>query len=286
MTLRLLLALTWLIHWLPFRVMQWLAIPLGHLLYLALKKRRHIGQTNLRLCFPEWDEKQRAQILRQHFIDLCSTILAYSILLHASPARLYRLIQIEGIENVEPHQGQALILLCPHFLGLDFGGVLYTEKHKGASMYAEQRGAFHQLSLKIRSRFNDPILIKRTDGIRPIVRALKAKLPFYYLPDQDMGAQQSIFSPFFGIQTATLPMLGKLAEMTGAAVVPIITTVGRGHFVSRFYPAWDNFPSGDLQQDTDRMNAFIEDIARQYPSQYYWLHRRFKTRPEGEAGFY
>jgi KDO2-lipid IV(A) lauroyltransferase len=81
-------------------------------------------------------------------------------------------------------------------------------------------------------------------------------------------------------------MLGKLAEMTDAAVVPVITTITKGHIVSRYYPAWENFPSGDMLADTTRMNQFIEDIAREHPSQYYWLHRRFKTRPEGEPSVY
>jgi KDO2-lipid IV(A) lauroyltransferase len=286
MKLRFVSALLWVLHWLPFRVMQWIAIPIGSLLFLLIKKRRKIGLVNLKLCFPEWSEAHRRQVLRQHFIDMTSTILGYSILLHANPNRLRRLIRIEGIEHFNAQQGQPIIMLVPHFLGLDFGGVAYTLDHKGASMYAEQRGVFHELSLQIRSRFNEPLLIKRTDGIRPIVRTLKSKLPFYYLPDQDMGPQQSIFAPFFGIPTATLPMLGKLAEMTGAVVVPVITTVRKGHFVSRYYPAWENYPSGDLLADTTRMNGFIEEIAREHPSQYYWLHRRFKTRPEGHASFY
>jgi KDO2-lipid IV(A) lauroyltransferase len=286
MKLKLATALLWLLHLLPFRVMQWIAIPLGSLLFFTISSRRKVGLTNLRLCFPEWTEIQRRSVLRQHFIHMTSTILGYSILLHGSKNRLRKLIHIEGFEHFQAVKDQPVIMLVPHFLGLDFGGIGYIMDHRGSSMYAEQRGVFHEISLKIRSRFNDPILIKRTDGIRPIVRALKAKLPFYYLPDQDMGPQQSIFAPFFGIPTATLPMLGKLAEMTHAAVVPVISTIAKGHIVSRYYPAWENFPSGDLLADTTRMNQFIEDIAREHPSQYYWLHRRFKTRPEGEASVY
>lgn len=286
MKLKLATALLWLLHLLPFRLMQWIAIPLGSLLFLAIKSRRKVGLTNLRLCFPEWTEAQRRRILRQHFIDMSSTILGYSILLYGSENRLRKLIRIEGFEHYLAKEDQPVIMLVPHFLGLDFGGIGFSLDRCGSTMYAEQRGVFHEISLKIRSRFNEPILIKRTDGIRPIVRALKSKLPFYYLPDQDMGPQQSIFAPFFGIPTATLPMLGKLAEMTHAAVVPVITTIAKGHLVSRYYPAWENFPSGDLLADTTRMNQFIEDIAREHPSQYYWLHRRFKTRPEGEASVY
>lgn len=286
MKLKLATALLWLLHLLPFRLMQWIAIPLGSLLFFVVGRRRQVGLTNLRLCFPEWTEAKRRKVLRQHFIDMTSTILGYSILLNGSKNRLRKLIHRQDFENYQAVQDQPIIMLVPHFLGLDYGGIGFSMDYRGSSMYAEQRGVFHEISLKIRTRFNDPILIKRTEGIRAIVRALKSKLPFYYLPDQDMGPQQSIFAPFFGIQTATLPMLGKLAEMTDAVVVPVITTIAKGHIVSRYYPAWDNFPSGDMLADTTRMNQFIEDIAREYPSQYYWLHRRFKTRPEGENSVY
>jgi KDO2-lipid IV(A) lauroyltransferase len=286
MKLKLTIALLWLLQLLPFRVMQWIAIPLGSLLFFVIGRRREVGLTNLKLCFPEWSEARRRTVLRQHFIEMTSTILGYSILLHASKNRLRRLIHIEGFEHFTAVQDRPIIMLVPHFLGLDYGGMGYIMDHKGSSMYAEQRGVFHEISLKIRSRYNDPVLIKRTDGIRSIVRSLKTKLPFYYLPDQDMGPQQSIFAPFFGVSTATLPMLGKLAEMTNAVVIPVITTIAKGHVVSRYYPAWENFPSGDMLADTTRMNQFIEDIAREHPSQYYWLHRRFKTRPEGENSVY
>ena len=286
MKLKFATALLWLLHLLPFRAMQWIAIPLGSLLFFSVGRRRQVGLTNLRLCFPEWTEAQRRSVLRQHFIDMTSTILGYSILLHGSKNRLRKVIHIEGLEHFQAIQDRPIIMLVPHFLGLDYGGVAHTIDCRGSSMYAEQRGVFHEISLNIRSRFNNPLLIKRTEGIRPIVRALKSKLPFYYLPDQDMGPQQSIFAPFFGIQTATLPMLGKLAEMTNAAVIPVITTIAKGHIISRCYPAWENYPSGDMLADTTRMNQFIEDIAREHPSQYYWLHRRFKTRPEGEASVY
>ncbi len=286
MKLKLVSALMWLLHLLPFRLMQWISIPLGSALFFSISRRRKVGLTNLRLCFPEWSETQCRRVLRQHFIAMSSTILAYSILLHANEKKLRKLIHLEGFDNYLAVEDQPVIMLVPHFLGLDFGGMGFIMDRPCAGMYAEQRGVFHEISLKIRSRFTAPLLVKRTEGIRPLIKALKSKMPIYYLPDQDMGPQQSIFAPFFGIPTATLPMLGKIAAMTDAKVVPVITTVAKGHLVSRYYPAWENFPSGDMLADTSRMNQFIEDIAREHPSQYYWLHRRFKTRPEGEASVY
>jgi len=129
-------------------------------------------------------------------------------------------------------------------------------------------------------------LISRRDGIKPVLRAIKKGLPFYYLPDMDFGARDAVFVPFFGVPAATITGLARLAKATGATVVPCITRWQDGGYVTRFYPAWTDFPSADVSADTRRMNAFIEDRIRERPEQYFWLHRRFKTRPEGESGLY
>jgi KDO2-lipid IV(A) lauroyltransferase len=133
-------------------------------------------------------------------------------------------------------------------------------------------------------RFGDPLLFSRQDGIRPVVRALRDGIPFYYLPDMDLGPRESIFVPFFGVPTATVPALSRLAQVSRARVVPIVTRQlpdGEG-YAARFYPAWDDFPTGDIAADTQRMNEFIEAMVREMPEQYYWVHKRFKTRPPGQ----
>ncbi|WP_028450262.1 lysophospholipid acyltransferase family protein [Chitinibacter tainanensis] len=286
MSTRLLAALLWLLHWIPFPLMRWVSIPIGLLLYAMLKRRRHIGETNLRLCFPAWPAAQRAQVLRQHFCQAAHLFLAYSILYWGSAARIRRLVRVEGEEHLAAHTGQPVILLSPHFLGLDFGGVRYAMEHDGSAYLASQRGAFNEISLRIRRRFRQPLLVPRADGIRPIIRALKQGIAFYYLPDQDLGPKESIFVPFFGVPTATIPALSRIAKMSGAAVIPMIATLRGSQLVLRYEAAWDNFPSADAAADTLRMNQFIERKVLEYPSQYFWLHRRFKTRPEGEASVY
>lgn len=281
------LALLWLLHLLPMPVLRALGACLGELLYLLLPRRRKIGLTNLRICFPEWPACEHSRVLRRHFRELGSTLLAYGKLYFSSQASLEQLVAVEGHEHFLAVAGkQAVILLAPHFMGLDFGGVRYTIDHEGASMYSAQRGTFNQITLDIRSRFRSPMLIRRGDGLRPIIKALRQHIPFYYLPDQDLGPKESVFVPFFGIQTATVPAMGRLAGMTGAAVVPMVTRLEGSRFVTRYFPAWEDFPSGDVLADTRRMNAFIEEQVLVAPSQYYWLHRRFKTRPEGEASIY
>ncbi|KAF0814722.1 Lipid A biosynthesis lauroyltransferase [Andreprevotia sp. IGB-42] len=282
---------------LPFRLLALLPFPLlhvlggglGSMLYLLLGRRRHIGLVNLRLCFPEWRDTRHRQVLRQHFRQLATCIFAYGHVWFAGRERFKALVRHEGYEHYAAAvaSGRPVILLVPHFLGLDAGGIRLSVDHHGCSMYsASHENAFDQLLLAGRSRFGSTLLIRRNDGIRAIIKALREPRSFYYLPDQDLGPRESIFVPFFGVPTATVPALGKLAKLAGAVVVPMVTTLDKNGFVSRFYPCWEDFPAGDEVADTARMNAFIEACVREHPSQYYWLHRRFKTRPEGMPGVY
>lgn len=284
----LLSAVFWLLHCLPFRVLRWLGALVGELMFIVMKRRRHIGLRNFQLCFPDWTAQAHRRELRRHFRELAACFLGYSILMHGSKKRIEKLVKREGLAHFDAAAAQGpVVILLPHFIGLDYAAIRHAINHKGASMYSAQRvGAFDQLLLRTRSRFNSPILIKRSEGIRPCVRALKNGVDFVYLPDQDLGPRESIFAPFFGIQAATVPALARLAQMAKASVVPMVVTLEKNGFVLRYFPAWPDFPSEDLLADTSRMNAFIEARVRENPSQYYWLHRRFKTRPEGEASLY
>nr|WP_314899035.1 lipid A biosynthesis lauroyl acyltransferase [uncultured Deefgea sp.] len=286
MMVRLIAAILWLIHLIPFPVMHWISLPLGWVLYNTLKRRRHIGETNLKLCFPEYSQIQRAQLLQRHFQQSVHLVLAYSILYWGSAERLRRIIRVEGEEHIQQQVGKPYILLSPHFLGLDFGGQRYSLDYRGSAYLASQRGAFNQISLHLRSRFNNPLLVPRSEGIRPIIKALKQNIPFYYLPDQDLGPKDSIFVPFFGVPTATTPALSRIAKMSQATVIPMVTTLHDDHLLLRYEAPWTNFPSDNIEADTLRMNQFIEQRVLENPSQYFWLHRRFKTRPEGESCVY
>ncbi|WP_255988601.1 LpxL/LpxP family acyltransferase [Chitinolyticbacter albus] len=277
----------WLLHWLP---LSWLQVPgalFGELLFLLMPRRRRIGLINLALCFPEWSEAERRRCLRAHFRTYVTCVLAYGILWFGSTARVARLVVREGYEHYLAIKDQPIIVLAPHFLGLDWGGIRHSIDHWGAIVYTStHEKPFDQLLSLGRARFGPPLMFRRTEGIRPVVRAVRDGASLYYLPDQDFGARESIFVPFFGVQTATVPALSRLAGLGNAKVVPMVTTLEGNRFVTRFYPAWDHFPSDDLEADTRRMNEFIEARTREFPAQYYWLHRRFKTRPEGEPRIY
>jgi len=286
---RLGLALIWLLHWLPLVVLAPIGRGAGLLLYALAFERRRVVMTNLRLCFPELRDAQRAALARQHFAAFGRSLLEHGILWWGSRKRVLDLVQIEGLEHWHAVRDRPVIWLAPHFVGLDMGGIRLTAEYPLVSVYSKQKNpAFDAVLLHGRTRLGPTELYSRQDGIRPVAKAIKSGLPFYYLPDMDFGERDSIFVPFFNTSAATITGLARIAALTGAAVVPAVTTQlpGGGGYVLRFYPAWENYPGDDPAADTRRMNAFIEERVREMPEQYYWLHKRFKTRPPGEARFY
>jgi KDO2-lipid IV(A) lauroyltransferase len=262
---------------------------MGMLLYWLGLERRRVARINLRLCFPGIPDGQREQLVRAHFRAFGQSLLDRGILWWSSEQRLRRLVRIEGLEHWQAAQGRPVIWLAPHFVGLDMGGVRLTADHSLVSMYSRQKSrAIDQLLLHARTRFNPCVMVSRQEGLKPVIKSMKQGLPFYYLPDMDFGARDAEFVPFFGVPAATVTALPRLAKLTGAAVVPVVTRQlpgGRG-YVARFYPAWESYPSGDSHADTLRMNQFIEERVKEMPEQYFWLHKRFKTRPAGEGSFY
>ena len=284
---RSLVATLWLLHFLPLSALAFVGNTLGLVLFRLAGKRRHIVLVNLRLCFPELDETQRRRLARKHFKVLGRSMLERSLLWWASPQRLSLLLHVEGEERMRKlvDAGRPVLMLTPHFVGLDAGGAAIAMRFDSASIYAVQSDpVFDRLLLRGRQRFGDQLLLSRQESVRASVRAMKSGRPLYYLPDMDFGSKDSIFVPFFGIQTATIPGLSRLARLANATVVPCVTRIlpgSRGYAVEVGEP-WADFPSDDVEADTRRMNAWIEAAVRSMPEQYYWVHRRFKTRPPGE----
>ncbi len=279
----------WLIHFLPFRVIVSIGNGLGLLAYFVATERRQVGLTNLRLCFPEMPPAAHERLVREHFKMFCRGLIERSILWWSSAERISSLIRVEGIEHFEAIKDKPSILLTPHFVGMDAGGQWIAQHTDTVCMYANQKNMYlTELLLKKRARFRNQLLYSRFEGLRPILKGMRKGMPFIYPPDQDQGIKDGAFIPFFGVPAATMTSVPRIAQMTGAKIVPSITRVlpgGKG-YVLTFYPAWENYPSGDDIADARRMNEFIEQRVLEMPEQYFWLHKRFKTRPEGEAGFY
>lgn len=284
--MRLVLAFLWCLRWLPPAWVRALARVLGSLLYHF--GRRRITLINLRLCFPEMSEADRVALGRRVFQNLARATLELGRLWYAPIDVALANIRVVDRHHLDGLAGKPAIVLAPHFVGLDIGGAGFSHTYPQAfSMYSEQKNkVFDRALRRARERFGDPLLVTRQQGLRPVLKALKQGRPFYYLPDMDFGARDALFVPFFGVQAATVTAMSRLAEIAGAVVVPCITRQCETDYEVRFYPPWENFPSGDLAADTRRMNAFIEERIREMPDQYFWVHKRFKTRPPGETSFY
>jgi KDO2-lipid IV(A) lauroyltransferase len=286
---RLGLALIWLLHFLPPALLARVGAALGTLLFALARARRRVVLTNLRLCFPELADDARRRLARAHFRVFARSLVDHGILWWGSQHDVQALVRVEGLEHWRSVTDAPVILLAPHFVAMDMGGIRLTcEGHPMSSIYSRQKSeALDAIMLRGRSRFGRATLFARQAGIRPMIRSLNKGEAFYYLPDMDLGERDSVFAPFFGVQAATITGLSRISGLARAIIVPCVTRqLPGGGYVAKLYPAWRDFPSGDLVADAQRMNAFIEARVREMPEQYYWLHKRFKTRPAGEQNPY
>lgn len=287
--MRIVAALMWSLHFLPLGALAWIGRVLGSAAFWLIPERRRVTRINLAKCFPGLDAQAREGLAREHFRAAVRSILELGLVWWAPRERIQRLVRIEGLEHLRALGGAPSILFVPHFVGLNIGAARLGSEVNCVSMYSAQKDpALSELLLKGRLRFGTQTLVSRQDGIRPVIGAMRAGLPFYYLPDQDYGPRDALFVPFFGVQAATVPGLSRIARLVGARVLPCVTRMlprGEG-YVMTIEPPWENFPTADTAADTRRMNEYLERKVREMPEQYLWMHKRFKTRPPGEARFY
>lgn len=280
----------WILHFLPQTLLARIGEILGIFSMLLAWERRRVVGINLTLCFPDLSRREICRLRRAHFRAFGRALAEATIAWWSKAARLRVLAEIEGMEHFDRANGRGpLILLAPHFVGVEILAIRMSLEGDAQSMYSHQKNkVFDRFLMSRRTRFRPIRLASRQDGIKPIVRGLKARLPLFFLPDMDFGPRDAIFVPFFGVMAATIDAVPRLAALTGAAVVPIVIkqkSVGQGYLI-RILPSWENYPTQDVRADTQRMNTFIEECVRQAPEQYYWVHKRFKTRPAGAERFY
>ncbi|ARP84048.1 acyltransferase [Bordetella genomosp. 8] len=260
---------------------------------LFARRRRRIVRINLDLCFPDESPETRRRWLRQHFRALCQSVVDRGVLWYGTPEAIRDMVTVSGHEEFLRlgREKQPLILLAPHFVGLDVAATRLTmESPTGATMYTPQRDPDVDAIVRAgRQRFNEVHLVSRKEGVRGLIRHLREARPVYYLPDMDFGREGAVFVPFFGVQAATIPATAQIARKWHTPVIPVIEfwdpDTGRYHV--DVLPALEDFPGTDtLEEATARLNRELETWVRRCPSQYYWVHRRFKTRPPGEAKVY
>jgi KDO2-lipid IV(A) lauroyltransferase len=277
---------------LPLPLTRTLGTALGHVLHAVAVSRRHVVDTNLALCFPDRSTSERRRIARETFVFVAQSWLDRSWLWHAPEAVLRRRLRVtgapSGVEEVT-HGSAPTIVFAPHFYGLDAAATALTMRATRVSttIYTTQRNRVVDAWIREgRERFGNVSTLNRADGIKPIMAALRQGGVLYLLPDMDFGRDQSVFVPFYGVPAATIPSLSRFARLGKARVVPVISRLTATGYDIEVLPAWQNFPSDDAVADTALMNERLQGYIDTMPSQYYWVHRRFKTRPEGEPPVY
>ena len=288
---RLVLGMLWLLSWLPLAVQAAIGRGLGRLLWVLADSRRKIALRNLELTMPDKSPAERRAIARANFQWIARSILERGLLWHASPERLRRLIHVEGDVGFAERTQDAVMWLVPHFVALDVAGQatqLFQKRPVGSIYQRQSIEVFDKAIRKGRVRFGNGDIYSRHEKALPLIRAIRKGVAFFNLPDMDFGAQDAVFVPFMGVPAATLTAPSKMAKSLNMKVQPVLAEMlpgGQGYRV-RFLEPWTDFPTDDPAADAARMNEWIATEVRRNPSQYYWVHKRFKTRPAGEPSVY
>jgi len=286
-----LVALLWLLHWLPLSLLSRVGRGVGGVLWLLGRSRRSIALRNLELCFPSMPEAQRRAMAREHFAFLGRSILERGLLWFASAERLQKLTHLKGDIGLAERAGVPVMWLMPHFVGLEWSSPALGlfQSRPGVDVYQRQSNpVFDARMLAGRSRFGKTVFVNRHEGIRPVLRSIKSGYCFVNAPDMDFGIKDSAFVSFFGVPACTLLAPSRIAHTMGMLVQPLVITMlpgGQGYEVEAGEP-FANYPTDDPLADAHTLNAWLEQQILRQPEQYLWVHKRFKTRPAGEASLY
>jgi len=261
---------------------------IGLLFYHLAPSRRRIAATNIALCFPEMGSQAQQKMVRQVIRNCGISIMESAMALWGQADKLRDRHQIEGMEHLAAVQArdQGVILLGCHFTTMDPAGRAFGFHAKPDLLYRKDPNPLLAYALiTAREQYLGSAIV--FSNTRQLIKNLRQKHIVWYAPDQDYGKDNSVFAPFFGIQAATIVATARIAQLGRAAVVPYAHyREDNGHYKLVFGAPLDNFPCGDDVVDATRINKIIEDMVRVMPDQYLWVHRRFKTRPPGEPGFY
>lgn len=280
-----------------FRVTALLPLPLlaalgwicGTLGYSVARRARRVAEINLSVCFPEYDAHTRQLLVRRHFQLLGESLAAAAIAWWGSTARIRRLVRVRARHHYDAALAakRNIILLAPHFLALEIGGIRLSPEREMMTMYQAAKNPILDRTLRRRGRYG-ATLVERSANLKHMIRLLRRGVPFYYLPDQDPADTDTVFAPFFNIPTATMTALSRIARLSDAVVIPCVTRIlpwGRGYELE-FYSPLADFPSTDAVRDATAMNAAIERAVRSDVPQYLWIYKRFKRRPLGARAIY
>ncbi len=283
---------------LPLPMLRSVGWLLGSAVYIVNKKRRHVTRVNLGIAFPELSAADKEALVKKHLHTLGVALLDRVWLWFAPLDTVYARISLTGFENLVSTAEKACtpaILLIPHFAGLEAAGPVWVAecikrglpKPVFTTIFQPQRSAWEDaLFRRGRGRYTELSQYTRLDGIRPVIKAMRQGRNYYCLPDNDFGAKDAVFVPFFGVPAATITVLPKLSALMQAPVIPLIARMTTQGYSIEALPAMQGMGQGTLEADCAAMNIAIEGWVRTMPEQYLFSHRRYKTRPPGEASVY
>ncbi len=264
---------------------------LGIVGYFIAKKRRNIGIKNLTLCFPDMSEEEKHRIIKEHFKHIVFMALDYNMVFYANEDKVKKIVKLKNFDLIlKYYKKRPIVALCAHMVGLELCALRSTIEVSAFGFYSQQKNLYFTNKLKIaRERFIEDSrcgIFPRNVGLRPIIKKLReTKLALYYLPDQDFGEQDSIYTKFFAYPyCATIKALPGIVKLTDAVVIPCsFVKVGSNYEVEFFEPL-ENYPTDNLELDIRRMNEVLEQLIMKDITQYFWLHKRFKTQPNMQRG--
>mgnify|MGYP001555163596 CR=1 FL=1 len=274
---------------LPYFLQLTLGFSIGWLFFVFGKRRRKIAAINIDLAFPELSSKEHEKLVKRHFLAIGMSVVETMMSWFCSKRRLRKISSVKGEDNLQIARdcGNGVILAGFHFTTIEIAGGILSQQERFTALYRPHSNSTIESVYSDRRSVTYGGAIER-NNIREMIRSLKKGDIVWYAPDQNFGGKNSLFSPFFGVPAATNTATSRLAEITNAKLVPIFfrRLPGLKGYEIEIKPALKNFPCGDLQKDTDRVNKLIEDFIRRCPEQYLWMHRRYKDRPNGETRFY
>jgi len=271
---------------LPVKIQLLLGNVLGALMGTFMRRRVNIAERNLALCFPELSKEQRAVLLKKNMEAMGMLLIETALSWWSSDKKLLKRVRYVGLEHLEQalNRGKGVIVVTGHYTSMEIGGRLLGLKNPGYVFFRPMKNLLlNEVMMAARKRNSEGVILR--DDPRAMLRLLRQGKAVWYAPDQDFGQKLSIFATFFGVQAATIPSTGKMAKMSGAAIVPFVPKRELdGSYTLTCSPALTDYPQGDDIKDAQRINDVIEAEVRKMPEQYFWIHRRFKTQPEGKKG--
>jgi KDO2-lipid IV(A) lauroyltransferase len=278
------IALIWFVCLLPLRVRWAIGSALGVAAYLLAHRRRRVVSVNLQICFPELNHRQLRRLLIDNFRSSGISIIETALVWFQAPKKFESIVTIHGLENLTTQSGGGVLLLGMHLSTLDFCGAVLATRTPFDIMYRRNKNKLLE-AVMTRGRQRNFLNAIERRNIRGVIKSLKRGNIIWYGPDQDYGRKHSVFAPFFNVPAATITATARIVKMTGARVVLFShyrnLETGRYDIYLKAVPS-SEFPTGDEVTDSTTVNALIETAIRYDPSQYWWLHRRFKTQPKGE----